>query len=332
MLKLIQNEWMKLWSKKATWIMLFMLIFIIVGMSALTKLMDGQPPMEDSQGNIQIENNKGDSKEMPKLTWQEEQQATIVEYDAQLKAGDLSKQAKDQLIADKNVAQYRLDHNLKPEDKMTRENFIIDAHGMTSLVTLFAVIIAAGIVAIEFSQGTIKMLLTRPVSRLKVLTSKYVTVLLFGVVMAFVAWLMTVICGFVLFDASGVDYLKWTGSKVVEQSYWVRSIYLMVLAFTNVFVTATFAFMIGSVFRSNALAIGIAMFLWLMGDTIVMFIRKYEIAKYLFFTHTDLTQYETGFRLVDDITMPFSIAVLAVYVIVFLVVSFGVFMKRDVTA
>ncbi|UZN01022.1 ABC transporter permease [Lysinibacillus sp. MHQ-1] len=51
---------------------------------------------------------------------------------------------------------------------------------MLTLVTLFTVITAASIVSSEFSTGTIKMLLTRPMSRAKVLTSKLLTTFLFG--------------------------------------------------------------------------------------------------------------------------------------------------------
>ena len=55
---------------------------------------------------------------------------------------------------------------------------IMDSAGIGSIVVLLTVIVAAGIVASEFSQGTIKMLLSRPVKRWKILTSKYLTVIL----------------------------------------------------------------------------------------------------------------------------------------------------------
>lgn len=90
--------------------------------------------------------------------------------------------------------------------------------------------------------------------------------------------------------------------------------------------------MIGSVFRSNALAIGISMFLWFMGSNIVLFLRKYEFVKYLFFTYTDLTQFVYGTGLVEGTTMTLALAVLSVYVIIFMAISYFVFTKRDITA
>lgn len=93
-----------------------------------------------------------------------------------------------------------------------------------------------------------------------------------------------------------------------------------------------FAFFIGSVFRSSSLAIGLTMFLSFMGQMIVSLLSNYEIVKYIWITHTNLNQHVTGNLLVEDITMRFSLAVLAIYAVLFTVMSYLSFMKRDVTA
>lgn len=36
--------------------------------------------------------------------------------------------------------------------------------------------------------------------------------------------------------------------------------------------------------------------------------------------------------MIADVTLPFSLTVLAIYAVVFLVISYSTFMKRDVTA
>jgi ABC-2 type transport system permease protein len=90
--------------------------------------------------------------------------------------------------------------------------------------------------------------------------------------------------------------------------------------------------MIGSVFRSSSLAIGLSIFLLFVGTPIVLFLSKYEIAKYILFTHTDLTGYITGNLYVPGMTWTLSLVVLTVYMLLFLVISFWSFTKRDVTA
>ena len=74
------------------------------------------------------------------------------------------------------------------------------------------------------------------------------------------------------------------------------------------------------------------MFLSFTGAMIVVFLSKHEIVKYIWITHSNLTQYETGNFLVEGMTMPFSLMILAIYAVIFLVISYMSFMKRDVTA
>ncbi|MFC6113621.1 ABC transporter permease [Sporosarcina thermotolerans] len=253
LLKLMQNEWMKLWNKKSTWVLVAIMVVLTAGMTALMKYISTQ----NMGGNF------------------------------------------------------------------TRESMIGDPSSLGGTVLLLTVIVAAGIVASEFSQGTIKMLLTRPVKRWKILTSKFITVNLFGIFLMVIGYIVYVLLALILFK-SGTDQ----GLSEV----WGKSLYMLVLSFGSVFVTATFAFAVGSVFRSSSLAIGLSLFIYFTGTTISALLSKYEIAKYLLFTHMDLTQFETGMMLVEDMTMPFSLAVLAVYIVVFLVVSYTSFVKRDVTA
>ncbi|MGE7624266.1 ABC transporter permease subunit [Viridibacillus sp. NPDC096237] len=332
LLKLIQNEWMKLWRKKATWIMLIMLIVLVIGLAGLNKWISSKNSAEDDSTGGAVTTEKAKGKDAPKLSWQEQEKIAIAENKKTLKEDGLSKDEKENLIEKNSISEYRLKNDIAPENEASMESFVLDSSGMLSLVTMFVVVIAAGIVAIEFSEGTIKMLLTRPVKRWKILTSKFATVLLFGIAMAAVTWITSVIIGLILFDSSGVGYLKWNGSEVVEQSIWLRSLYLYLISSVNIFVTATFAFMIGSVFRSNALAIGISMFLWFMGSNVVLFLRKYEFVKYLFFTYTDLTQFVYGTGLVEGTTMALALTVLSVYVVIFMAISYIVFTKRDITA
>ncbi len=217
-------------------------------------------------------------------------------------------------------------------DPSGREQSILDSHFMLTLVILLSVIAAASIVASEFSQGTIKMLLSRPVKRWKILTSKYLTSLLFGLLLTVISFIASLIAGYLFYDSSGGVILDYRNGAVVEVSYWGRVLALYVLQFVGVIVYITFAFTIGSVFRSSSLAIGLSIFLLFVGPNIVFFLSKYEIAKYILFTHTDLTGFITGNVFVQGVTWPLSLVVLTIYMLLFLVISFLSFTKLDVTA
>lgn len=298
MLKLIQNEWIKLWNKKGTWVMVIILAVAIIGLSGLNKLGE------------QYDNSE----------WIKEMENDVVKVEEKLASPDLTEEEKEDLEFERENLQESIAMGIEMDQPLTRESMIVDTYGMMSLVTLLTVIASAGILATEFSQGTIKMLLSRPVKRWKILASKYATILLFGLFLAAITYVFSVVSAFIFFPSAD-------GNSIL----WGKSIYMMFLGFINVVMISTFAFMVGSVFRSTSLAIGLSLFLYFTGSVITVFLEKFEFAKYSFFAH-DLTQYETGFKILDSNTMQFSIVVLIVYAIVFLAISFTSFIKRDITA
>ena len=311
MLKLLQNEWMKLWSKKGTWIMAGLVVVLILGMAGIVKWSDsltGEEPDWKLSTQSNLENDKNS-----------------------LEAGVLKGESKRHAEENVQILEYRLANNVAPLKDISREGMIYDP-SVGSIALLLTVIVAAGIVATEFSQGTIKMLLTRPVKRWKIMTSKYLAILLFGVLLMIIGFVTTILSAFIFFPSGGGQALAISGGTVVEVSIWGHGLYMLLLSFVNVIITATFAFMIGSVFRSSGMAIGLSLFIYFTGNVIVVLLSRFEVVKYLLFTHMDVTMYESNFVINDDLTLPFSLAVLAVYLVVFLIVSYSVFTKRDITA
>lgn len=315
MLNLIRNEWMKLWHKKATWIMAGLLVLILIGITGIFNWAIDQTVQPSDQP-----------------TWEEDAAVNQANLTAELAKPNLDAETKKQLKEELAITEYRLAENVAPFSPSDREQNMIDSHAMLSLVLMFSVIAAASIVASEFSQGTIKMLLSRPVKRWKILTSKYITSLLYALVLSIIALIANVIAGYIFFDSGSGAMLDVRGGEVVEVSYWGRVLALYGLQYIGIMVFTTFAFMIGSVFRTSSLAIGLSIFLLFMGPNIVFFLSKYEITKYILFTHTDLTGYITGNMFISGITWPLSAAVLTVYVVLFLFISYWSFTKRDVTA
>ena len=157
------------------------------------------------------------------------------------------------------ILEYRLANSIEPLSDNSRESMIMSSSSIGSIAVLLTVIVAAGIVASEFTQGTIKMLLSRPVKRWKILTSKYVTVISFGIFLMLVGFIVSILGAFIFFQSGNGQELVWNGKEAVEVSVWGKGLYMLLLSFANVFVTATFAFMIGSVFRSSSLAIGLSL-------------------------------------------------------------------------
>src|SRR5690625_7874969 len=93
---------------------------------------------------------------------------------------------------------------------------------------------------------------------------------------------------------------------------------------------ATFAFMISTVFRSSALAIGLAIFLMMAGNQIDFAFAEYPWAKYILFANTDLQQYTNVNVLIGSMTLGFYISELIVYYVNFIGLYWLIFTKRDI--
>lgn len=308
--------------------MVVILLLFVPGMMGLMKWLDSSVDSQTSNGLIEIQVES----EEAGYDWKVDVQAELDYTQDLLSAKDLSKVEQKELEAKEKVLEYRLAESIEPLENPSRESMMIDTSAFTGIVLLFTVIVAAGIVASEFSQGTIKMLLSRPVKRWKILTSKFLTVNLFSAFLILIGYVLTILFAYVFFQTGDGQLLSWNGQEVVEASVLGKSLYMLLLSFGSVFVTSTFAFMIGVVFRSNSMAIGLSLFIYFTGTSIVLMLERFAFTKYLVFAHMELTQFGTGFKIIEDITLPFSLAVLSVYIVVFLVASYWMFMKRDVKA
>lgn len=204
------------------------------------------------------------------------------------------------------------------------------------LVTIFTVVVAAGAVAEEFTSGTIKLLLIRPWSRSKILLSKYIAVMLFAVTLAIVLFGSTLLVNWVMFGI-GNDSANAGGGILPMGSDDSPFVYLLKyygLTLITSIVTVTLSFMLSTIFRSSGLAIGMALFLLLVVNNFMQLLAllDYKWVDYILFIHLNLTQYLGDFSLREGMTLGFSLAVLAVYYIIFIALTWYVFNKRDVAA
>jgi len=309
-IQLVQNELIKIYRLKSTWAMYIILAVIIVGLAFIVRAYGDFMMYEESTWR--------DTLESENAALQEESAAypEIAQFNAPL-------------IERNN---FYLENDIMPESYGAWQ-FVMENEMLLSLVSLFTIIVAAGIIANEFKWGTIKLLLIRPISRTKILLSKYSAVLIFSFLTFLFVFLFSWLSGGLLigFDGlnphiviekeSGVEYVSVIGEILIGYGF----------SLVNLLMMATFAFMISSIFRSSALAIGLAIFLMLAGNQIVFFFIERDWAKYILFANTDLSQYFNGNTpLMEGMTLGFSVAVLLVYYILFALISWAFFTKRDV--
>jgi ABC-2 type transport system permease protein len=313
MFLLIQNEWIKLFKRRGTYVMIGLLLLMVSAFAAFTK----------------YEENK--QSEQP--DWKQVVQAENAAYAQQL--NDQREMTADQrahIEGQIEINEYRLTENVPVQTSEYMWSFVENASDFLQVAGLFMIVVAGGIVANEYTWGTIKLLLIRPISRSKILLSKYVAVVLFGLFLVSMLFLFSVIIGAALFGLSGQSaHLAYANGQVAEQNMLFHLVKIYAMKSVEVTILATMAFMISAVFRSSSLAIGISLFLLFVGPNVTYILSmRYEWAKYLLFANTPLLQYETGTAMVEGMTISFSLIMLLAYFLVFHLFAFTVFAKRDV--
>jgi ABC-2 type transport system permease protein len=240
--------------------------------------------------------------------------------------------------------QYHLDRNIDPETISGP----IFARGFANagsylLLPLLALVFASDIVSSEFGQGTIKLLLTRPVGRARVLTSKLAALLLAISVSVFLGGVIAYALGGLAFGFRGWDAPILTGFRLSGETLdlaairsvplWEDAIVVFGLAWFSTLTVGAIAFLTSVVLRSTAAAMG-TMFAALIAGTILPRLApSWQAQKYLFVTNLPLPDYYSGSPPpIPGITIGFSVVVLAIWAAAALAVAYAVFIRRDVLA
>ncbi len=308
MLKLILNENMKIYSRVGQFIM----IFILIGISVFTSIYTYKTtPQNVGDWRLQTE--------------QKIQTATEVLKNPQIpnfQKSEVEKQIK--------LDRYALSHNITPNTSVYEQ--VAKQASLLSIITMMAAVIAGGIVSNEFVWGTIKLLLIRPISRSKILLSKYFAALMFALLLVLVLLGTSFLTNGILYGFNNPvnPYLFIDSNGEVSQiSMVVHTLQTYLLKSVEIIIYLTLAFMLSVVFRSNALAIGSTLLLLLLGPQLTSMFAHQAWSKYILFANTDLTMITMGsnpFR----VTLPFSLTVLSSYLLLFIAIAWISFQKRDI--
>jgi ABC-2 type transport system permease protein len=315
LVSLIQNENMKIYRRIRTWIMALLLVIIVIGASLIMFFVENGQEMKNGDWRAQLEQQQADFK-------------------TQLADAQTDEQFKKMITKDLTLVEYQLDNDIAPLDT-TMWGPISSLTGIVFLITLFVVIVAGDSLAGEFSTGTIKLLLIRPASRLKIMLSKYYALIIFGLFLLVVLFVSSFLINGALYGFSGwsQSYISVDAAGMIQEESTLLHLwkeYFLGAVATVMYVT--FAFMISAVFRSSAMAIGISIFAMFAGVSVTAIFQKYAWSKYSLFANVDLSQHINGNPFRDEMTMGFSVSILIVYFVIFNVLSWAVFTRRDVAA
>lgn len=325
LLALIHNETIKVWRKKRFAVVVLVLIVLI-------------PVFVYAQMKI-AQNNASKFAD-----WRSELQQRITDNTNALSSERIPEEWKRWRRALVQQLQYYLDHDVNPNtpNAVTFTSSFLE-NSVSLFIPLMVLAVASDLVSSERSTGTIKMLLTRPVRRWRILLSKWVTLILYVslIVVATVA-LAYLISGlafgyegwgepvFVGFETQGSDIELGAVHAVTRGAYLLME---MGLVWFSAVVVATIALMVSVLLRSTAASLVTMMAAVISGMILSNMASSWHSAKYLFNVNLDLTVYLQGTPPpIEGMTLGFSLAVLGVWGAAGLAAAFAVFTKQDILA
>lgn len=325
MINLVYNEMVKLAGKKK--------LLIVMGIIAILISLFTYAQYKQAQENL---------KRFGQVDWRTALEQRIAGWENRVNSSRTSEEMRQELQNRIAQQRYYLEYDVNPAEPgaptFVRE-FI--KSGTSLLLPLMMMVIASDLVSSEFGNGTVKLLLTRPVRRWRILLSKYVTLvlavsiiitafgllstLIAGAVFGFQGWTAPVLTGFAVQDGQ----LDASGLQLIPQ--WRYILMEFGLAWFVSIVVATLSFMLSVLVRSTAAGMGIMLACLIAGMILRTMVASWETAKYLFMVNLELIGYlENADPPIEGMSLGFSLAVLLAWGAAGLAVSFAAFTRRDV--
>lgn len=320
---LVQNETLKMIKKKRFLVVVLILLVLI-------------PVFTYAQMKV-AENNRENFKD-----WRHTLQQQITDNENSLASDRVPEEWKKYRQIMVQQWQYYLDHNVDPSSPNAVTFVRSFMENSSSLfIPLLVMAVASDIVSSERTTGTIKMLLTRPVRRWKILLSKLLTLMLFVGLIIITTCILSYLISGLVFGYEGWDQPVFTGfqiagvdvnlSAVHPVPQWFYILMQMGLIWFSSTVVGILAFMISVLVRSTAASIVTMMAAIIAGTILTNMASSWPSAKFLFMVNLQLTTYLSGSPPpIEGMTLVFSLVVLGVWAIVALFVSFLVFTKQDI--
>lgn len=274
-------------------------------------------------------------------------------YDTLVYAG---KDAESLLKIRKN--NYLIDNNIKPMETSDYNAYtfiydIINTLGML-FIAIFIAIFSADVVSGEFVPPTMKILLTQPIKRGKVLFSKYISnlisliVIIIGIeLLAFVILGMKFGFGNSMYpNFVGMKYfysgVTSTGDKAIKLAAgtgfiipsWKFLLYSILIQILFIIAVFSFTFALSVIFKNSMAALALNVVSVVFFQVFESFPGMSKYTKFIFLTFGQTVSVLNGNIIIElqniGITVLFAAIILLVYTVFFYMLSHIIFKKRDV--
>lgn len=210
----------------------------------------------------------------------------------------------------------------------------------TMFAAIIALFIASNIVSGEFSTKTINMLIIRPVKRWKIITSKYIAVLIFAYSIYIAGMLANVLSvGLTVgFPQLSIPYLFVAGDTVQSMSFILYMLQNMLFCSINIVFMVTVVFMMSTLTKNTALSAISGMGLYFLSTILFQILLAVKVPlsvlRYTILPYFDLSQFAIKndyMQTFNYLLLPeFGAGLLITLSALMFAISLIVFNKRDV--
>ena len=300
MLKLLQNEFVKIFKKKSIFVIFVIMIFFVVATNIIYKYKINELG--------EFNNNKYNY-------------LKIAEYEYENSNDDKVK----------SLSKFVLDTKYNINRKNDLRGILLNLFAEYDIfIILISVLIPGVIISEEFHNGTIKQLLITPNSRFKIMLSKLLTCFLMIVSTIFILVILQLFIGSLFFPISGlsvpVAIYNYHTSSVVTYNIFSYLLILILNKMPMFIIMSIIILFINTISLNSAVSVLIGLLLHVLSPILNALSKNIKIFNLFVTPHWDLSIYM--FNNLNGLSV--SIIIDVIYVVVLIFITFYVFMRKDI--
>ena len=162
-------------------------------------------------------------------------------------------------------------------------------------IIAFTVVLGAGMIAKEYSEGTIKLLAIRPFKRNKIIMAKILATMFLAFIFVLVCVVVSLITGCILYGISfPTMILTFNASVTFTLPIWVVFLIYLACLMIKIWIFALLAISISTIFKSYIAAVCISSGIYILNLILTFVSKGANWLKYNIFANLDLFKYFGG--------------------------------------
>ena len=215
----------------------------------------------------------------------------------------------------------------------------------TIIITVFAIFLAASLMASEYDSGTIKLLAMRPYKRWKIITGKLIATMTFVLIFVLFSSIITYVAGICLYPVDNTPILAiFNSSTAISFNPIILMLINIASILLEIFFYTVIALSISTMFRSYTGAISVSCIMFIMALSLNLLFGGAYWYSFIPFINADLFKYLGGSFLVtqsgalNQLFTPtllsnsnffISLSIYGITVVTFLIINYIVFKVKD---